>query len=163
MMPLWSFEHCLSIAREILGDRSDDELGLIIWEFTGYPGFFDGDRETQFRHQLATFLDAENDSEEAVTLLHRLGMGDPDLLEYLSSPVRRQHLLDWLRCQPEPITTRHVEHKIGIRRTTAARELVTLEDAGLVERCGTGEHDYPVGHHHRGRFSILWRATKAAP
>ena len=51
----------LDIARECLPGYSDDDLEIIIWEFTGYPAFWripeDGDTpEACMRKQLAVFL-----------------------------------------------------------------------------------------------------------
>jgi len=58
----------IQIAKEILGDLSDDILEFIIWEYTGYPSFFDGNPEECFRAQLREFkelgqqfLDAERE------------------------------------------------------------------------------------------------------
>ena len=52
----------LEIAREILGpEYSDDDLAFIIWEETGFPGFFDTSngetKEEVFRRQLREFRD----------------------------------------------------------------------------------------------------------
>ena len=52
----------LQIAREIFpevpkGKKGDNSLGYIIWNFTGYPSFWDGDPETCFRRQLQEYHD----------------------------------------------------------------------------------------------------------
>ena len=50
----------LAIAREVADEigveATDDLLGVIMWEFTGWPSFFDGDPETVFRQQVAAAL-----------------------------------------------------------------------------------------------------------
>lgn len=42
----------LDVAREYFPELSDDELDFILWEYTGFPSFFDGDTETELRKQL---------------------------------------------------------------------------------------------------------------
>ncbi len=52
----------MQIAREIFpevkrGKKGNHYLGYIIWNFTGYPQFWDGDPETCFRRQLQEYHD----------------------------------------------------------------------------------------------------------
>lgn len=59
----------LEIAREVFADHplatSDVELENILWEHTGFPGFFDGDPETVCRKQLQAHRDQiEADAED---------------------------------------------------------------------------------------------------
>jgi len=45
----------IEVAREYFPDASDDELGHILWEFTGFPCFFHDD--TELREQLQRHKD----------------------------------------------------------------------------------------------------------
>lgn len=54
----------LAIVREYVPDATDDQASHILWNFTGYPCFFDGDPETVLRRQLAEF--AAGKSEDGV-------------------------------------------------------------------------------------------------
>lgn len=49
----------LELIREYFPDASWEEADSILWEFTGWPGFFDGDPETVLREQLGKFWCAQ--------------------------------------------------------------------------------------------------------
>ena len=42
----------LELVREYFPDVDDYRAGYILWNYTGYPGFFTGDPETCLRDQL---------------------------------------------------------------------------------------------------------------
>lgn len=45
-------ESFLDIAREYFPDATAGQLEYILWEYTGFPNFFEGDVETALRKQL---------------------------------------------------------------------------------------------------------------
>lgn len=50
----------IAIVREYVPDATDDQAGYILWNFTGYPCFWDGDPETELRRQLQDFADGKS-------------------------------------------------------------------------------------------------------
>lgn len=52
----------LDVAREIFPDMGDDELDYMLWEYTGYPSFFNSKEpvSVQIRRQLQRAKDNPN-------------------------------------------------------------------------------------------------------
>ena len=50
----------IRIAREYFPDANEETLGYILWNHTGFPGFWKGDPETCLREQLRSYKQASN-------------------------------------------------------------------------------------------------------
>lgn len=55
----------LDLVREYFPDATEQEVLDILWNYTGYPGFWDGDPETCCRAQLQYLKDVGRDQVDA--------------------------------------------------------------------------------------------------
>lgn len=55
----------IEIAREYFPDCTDEQLGYILWNHTGFPCFWDGDPETCMRQQLQDYKNEQESKNES--------------------------------------------------------------------------------------------------
>lgn len=60
-------KQAFQIVREYFPGISDGDMNVVLWEFTGWPCFWDGDPETCLRRQLEELRSAPPSAPEAET------------------------------------------------------------------------------------------------